>query len=216
MPKAPRTPQEIEQVRQSILDAALQIIVTDGYQGFSMRKLGRSMNMTAKTVYNYFINKDEIYLRLLTKGFELLYTNILAAHKAHNDPWQQLQAITRAYIEFGTSQPNYYDIMMTWYVPKYNDFIGTDLETMAAAELKAARKNSLIFIETITELGQRYGHFDPAEARQDFIELLVGLHGTISLYNNSILSYIHDNPPEMLNHLLSSLVARFNPKATAS
>ena len=31
-----------------------------------MSKLGRSMGMTAKTIYNYFINKDEIYLRVLT------------------------------------------------------------------------------------------------------------------------------------------------------
>ncbi|MCK5680918.1 helix-turn-helix transcriptional regulator, partial [bacterium] len=62
MPKAPRTPEEVELVRQAILDAALKIIVEDGYKGFSMRKLGRSMGMTAKTVYNYFINKDEIYL----------------------------------------------------------------------------------------------------------------------------------------------------------
>ncbi len=216
MPKAPRTPEEVEQVRQLILDAALQIIVTDGYQGFSMRKLGRSMNMTAKTVYNYFINKDEIYLRLLTKGFELLYAEILSSHKAHNDPWQQLQAMTRTYIEFGTTQPNYYDIMMTWYVPKYNDFINTDLEPIAAAELKAARKNSLLFIETIDTLGRRYGHLDPTTARQDFIELLVGLHGTISLYNNTILSYLHDNPEVILTSLTSSLIARFNPEIATS
>ncbi len=51
-----------------------------------MRKLGRRMNMTAKTVYNYFVNKNEIYLHLLTKGFELLYADILAAHKTHSDP----------------------------------------------------------------------------------------------------------------------------------
>jgi AcrR family transcriptional regulator len=216
MPKAPRTPEEVEQVRQLILDAALEIIVTDGYQGFSMRKLGRSMNMTAKTVYNYFINKDEIYLRLLTKGFELLYAEILSSNKTHSDPWLQLQAMTRTYIEFGTTQPNYYDIMMTWYVPKYNDFIDTDLEPMAAAELKAARKNSLLFIETIDVLGRCYGHLDPAAARQDFIELLVGLHGTISLYNNTILSYLHDNPQQMLASLTSSLVARFNPETKTS
>lgn len=36
MPKAPRTPEEVELVRQSILNTALQIIVTDGYQDFSI------------------------------------------------------------------------------------------------------------------------------------------------------------------------------------
>ena len=212
MPKAPRTPEEVELVRQAILDAALKLIVEDGYEGFSMRKLGRLMGMTAKTVYNYFLNKDEIYLRVLTSGFELLYTDLLASYQAHDDPWQKLQAMVRAYIEFGTNRPNYYDIMLTWYVPKYNDFIDTDLEPLAAAELQAARKNSLLFIKTITELGNRYGHLDPANVRQDFIELLVGLHGKVSLYNNTVLSYIHEHPEEILTTLASSLVARFEPK----
>ena len=212
MPKTARTPEEVELVRQAILDAALKIIVEDGYKGFSMRKLGRSMGMTAKTVYNYFINKDEIYLRVLTTGFELLYNELLISYQAHDDPWQKLQAMARGYIEFGTSRPNYYDIMLTWYVPKYNDFINTDLEPMAAAELQAARKNSILFIKTIIELGNCYGHLDPANALQDFIELLVGLHGTVSLYNNTILSYVHEHPEEILTTLTSSLVARFEPK----
>ena len=213
MPKAPRTPEEVELVRQAILDAALQIIVADGYKGFSMRKLGRSMGMTAKTIYNYFINKDEIYLRVLTTGFELLYADIIASYQAHDDPWQKLQAMVRAYIEFGTNRPNYYDIMLTWYVPKYNDFINTDLEPMAAAELQAARKNSLLFVKVISELGERYGHLDPANARQNFIELVVSLHGTVSLYNNTVLSYLDESPEEMLTTLKSSLVARFDPEA---
>ena len=212
MPKTARTPEEVELVRQAILDAALKIIVEDGYKGFSMRKLGRSMGMTAKTVYNYFINKDEIYLRVLTTGFELLYNELLISYQAHDDPWQKLQAMARGYIEFGTSRPNYYDIMLTWYVPKYNDFINTDLEPMAAAELQAARKNSILFIKTIIELGNCYGHLDPANARQDFIELFVGLHGTVSLYNNTILSYIDEHPEEVLTTLTSSLVARFEPR----
>ncbi|MCK5540961.1 MAG: TetR/AcrR family transcriptional regulator [Deltaproteobacteria bacterium] len=212
MPKAPRTPEEVELVRQAILDAALKIIVEEGYKGFSMRKLGKSMGMTAKTVYNYFINKDEIYLRVLTTGFELLHVELLSSYQAHDDPWQKLQSMARAYVEFGTGRPNYYDIMLTWYVPKYNDFMKTDLEPMAAAELKAARGNSILFIKTIIELGSRYGHLDPANARQDFIELFVGLHGTVSLYNNTILSYVHDHPEEILATLISSLVARFEPK----
>ncbi len=32
MPKAPRAPEEVELIRQSILNAALQIIVSEGYQ----------------------------------------------------------------------------------------------------------------------------------------------------------------------------------------
>ena len=215
MPKAPRTPEEVELVRQAILDAALKIIAEDGYKGFSMRKLGRSMGMTAKTIYNYFINKDEIYLRVLTKGFELLYAELLSSYQAYDDPWLKLQAMARTYIEFGTSRPNYYDIMMTWYVLKYHDFINTDLELMAAAELHAAMKTSALFIKTIIEAGNFYGHLDPANARQDFIELLVGLHGTVSLYNNTILSYLHEHPEEILATLTSSLVARFEPKLKA-
>ena len=76
MPKAARSQEEINEVRLKILGEALNLISQHGYEGFSMRKLGQRLGIAAKTIYNYFESKDEIYLHVLTRGFELMYEEL--------------------------------------------------------------------------------------------------------------------------------------------
>ncbi|MGW8320592.1 MAG: TetR/AcrR family transcriptional regulator, partial [Thermodesulfobacteriota bacterium] len=140
MPKAARTPEEVEVVKQKILEEALNIITERGYEGLSMRRLGRHLGMTAATVYNYFQNKEEIYLHVLTRGFELLYDDLLRASKSTDDPFEKLKAVWREFVRFGLNQSNYYDIMLTLYIPKYRDFAGGPLEPLARKELTTALK----------------------------------------------------------------------------
>ena len=72
MPREQRSPKEIESVRQEIMEHALAIVVSDGLDDLSMRKLAGRLGVTAKTIYNYFHNKDKIYLHLLIRGFKAL------------------------------------------------------------------------------------------------------------------------------------------------
>ena len=213
MPKKPRTPDEVAAVKQAILDAALEIISEHGYKGFTMRKLGTRMGMAAKTIYNYFVNQDEIYLHVLTRGFELLHADLLACCRADNTPYEKLQAMVAAWVDFGLNQSNYYDIMLTLYVPKYNDFVGSPLEPLAYRELQAALENVKLFITVLEEMAREYGNIKTEDARTHFMELLVGLHGIVSLYNNTILNYVHPRPIDIIEPLVAALTARFDPAA---
>ena len=53
MPKKARTPEEIEEVKQRILEKALELIGEDGYRSFSMRKLASKLNMTTVTAFTF-------------------------------------------------------------------------------------------------------------------------------------------------------------------
>ena len=76
MPKTPRSEQKIQQVKDRILDIALDIIHQNGFSALSMNKLGAAMHMTAANLYNYFQNKDELYLAVVTQGNLLLLEKI--------------------------------------------------------------------------------------------------------------------------------------------
>lgn len=47
MPKKPRSEQEVQKVREEILDKTLELINEVGYENFTMRKLANKLNMTA-------------------------------------------------------------------------------------------------------------------------------------------------------------------------
>ena len=50
MPKAPMTKEEIEDTRERILDTALDIIIKDGFNNLSIRKIASRLGVTATTI----------------------------------------------------------------------------------------------------------------------------------------------------------------------
>jgi len=211
MPKAARTPEEVETAKQRILEKALDIITERGYEGLSMRRLGRHLGMTAATVYNYFQNKEEIYLHVLTRGFELLSDDMLRASKSTDEPFEKLRAVLKAWLHFGLNQSNYYDIMLTLYIPKYRDFVGGPLEPLAHKELMTALQLPDIITRILEEIAEAYGNIRKEDARIHFIQLMTAIHGVVSLYINSILVYVHDRPEDILDSLVESHLSCFDP-----
>jgi len=211
MPKAARTPEEVETAKQRILEKALDIITERGYEGLSMRRLGRHLGMTAATVYNYFQNKEEIYLHVLTRGFELLSDDMLRASKSTDEPFEKLRAVLKAWLHFGLNQSNYYDIMLTLYIPKYRDFVGGPLEPLARKELTTALQVMDLIIRVLEELADTYGNIRKEDAQIHFIRIMTAIHGVVSLYNNTILVYVHDHPEDILDSLVESHLSFFEP-----
>ena len=193
MPKPKRSPEEIESVREDIMKQALDLIIQNGYDGFSMPKLGARLGVAAKTIYNYFHNQDELYLGLLTKGFEQLHSELSQAMDKFDDPRDRLRALVGAYVNFGFENQNIYNLMFTWHVPKANDYIGTPMEPTAQNELESALKCGELFWDVISEC---LGNPPDAEnvLREEFIPIWSYMHGYVAGINNTLLTYVHEAP----------------------
>jgi AcrR family transcriptional regulator len=162
-------------------------------------------------VYNYFKSKDEIYLHVLTRGFELLYEDLTRSIRQKTEPLAKLEAIARAQARFGFEKPNYYDLMFTWHVPKFNDFLGTDLEPLAFKELQAAMKSFTLFLGVIEEIADQYGSIRKDEARLCAIQMFAAIHGIVAFKNNTILYYVHEDPDKILDSLLDGVIRPLRP-----
>jgi AcrR family transcriptional regulator len=210
MPKVQRTTDEIYAVKAQILKQAVDLMNRIGYQDFSMRGLAREIKVTPPTLYSYFQDKDEIYLCVLTEGFSRLYDLIVAAYERSDDPIRRMQAITRAYVDFGLTSANFYNLMFTWHVPKYNDFIGTPLEPVARIELETSLQVTNLTIKAIQECAGKNHTLPEADARYLLVYCWSTLHGYIAGLNNTLLNYMHETPgsvkEEMLNLIHDTFV----------
>ena len=206
MPRTPRKPEEIEAFRDEIMNRALDLIVRDGYNGFSMRKLASPLGITAKTIYNYFKNKDDIYLRLLTKGFEQLYTNFESATADCKDPLKRLAAAIRAYVHFGLENSNMYNLMFTWHVPKFNDYVGTPMEKLAQQELTTALRCADLFRDLIRSCVESSPPPDEDTISCELIQIWVQMHGYVAGINNTLLDYLHESPISLKEHVISRII----------
>jgi AcrR family transcriptional regulator len=194
MPKLQRTPEEINAVKARILRQAVRLMNKLGYQDFSMRGLAREMKVTPPTLYSYFRHKDELYLCILTEGFSRLHDLCLKACWRSNDPIERIKSIARAYIDFGLECTNFYNLMFTWHVPKYNDYLGTPLEPVAKIELDTALQVTNLSLKTIKECAGKNHTLSEEDARFLLVYFWSTLHGYIAGYNNTLLNYMHENP----------------------
>jgi len=208
MPRTARSYQEVELNKKKILDTALELIVKDGFQNLSMRRLASRLNITATTIYNYFSNKDEINLMIRMHGFDMLYRKFKQCVDEHQDPYERLEAMIRSYFDFGTGIPNYYDIMFNLHTPKYLDYVETELEPVARIEKEASLRTYDITRKAIADLNKNGIARSDDEVMLLTIQLWCDAHGIISLYNSKLFQEINDNPRKLINQLIDVVIKR--------
>lgn len=100
-----------EETRVNIVDAALQIVMDEGWQALSMRKIADKIEYTAPIIYEYFANKEGILLELTRKGNILLLQDLKKAKAKNDTPEKQLAAMWIAYWDFAFANIELYKIM---------------------------------------------------------------------------------------------------------
>src|SRR5690348_3212335 len=100
-----RRERERQTIRQSILSAARQIAIEEGWQAVTTRKVAERIEYSQPTIYEYFDNKEAILIALLHQGFEQTLATLQAARTQYEQPEEQLLAMTRAYWNFAFRCP---------------------------------------------------------------------------------------------------------------
>lgn len=59
--------------RQKIIDTSFDIILNEGIDAFSARRLAAELKISSMTVYNYYKNIEEIKKEVVIRGFNILY-----------------------------------------------------------------------------------------------------------------------------------------------
>ncbi len=197
MPRISMNDAEISRTREKILDIAADIINEIGYQHLSMRKIGSRMGMTAANLYNYYASKDEINIAIRLRAGRILYEDLLKGYKTGLDMDEKIWLMMKAYLRFGLLKPNYYSIMFDMPTPKYADYVGSPLETLASQEKESSEQSVGLLFQCAKEL-QEQG-VGISEDPDLFMTIIWGqLHGLVSLYTNNSLSEIVDDPRETI------------------
>ena len=187
--KPRREPAEIERLKGQILDAALEIIISAGMDGLTMRKLAARMKMTAPNLYNYFSGKDEIYISIVIRGFEMLHAALKDAHDQNaENPAARARVMIDAYMHFGMTHPQYYDIMFTRPTPKHADYVGTPHEPLSAVEYRLSMAIADMALETAAAVTADAAESETVQRR--VIEIWSLMHGMITLYNSRVVQYV--------------------------
>jgi len=107
-----RQERDKEQLRASILDAARELFVAEGYRNVSIRKIAEKVEYSPAALYSYFPSKDDLFFALAEEGFRKLFefTNDPAVFTAA-DPLSAIRQGFLRYYQFSRVHPEYFDLM---------------------------------------------------------------------------------------------------------
>ncbi len=206
MPKAPMTHEEVEQTRGQILDTALDIIIEEGFNNLSIRKIAARLGVTATTIYNYYANKDELNLMIRVRGFETLHNLLLERSAPFETAEDRLSVMIRAYVEFGLTYSSYYDLMFNLHTPKYLDYVGTDMETTAFNEKQTALQCLALFAELISSYIKEEGKVKDQFVLYQVVRFWSDLHGLVTLSNSRLFHEVMDDVDAFIDRRTSGLI----------
>jgi AcrR family transcriptional regulator len=98
-------------LRRTLLDASLELIASEGLEGFSMREVARRAGVSHQAPYHHFPDREAILAALVAEGFAGLRERALTAIAAERDPASRLTALGKAYVGFAIDNPAHFKLM---------------------------------------------------------------------------------------------------------
>lgn len=118
-----RRQRERTQVREKILDAALEFFANEGAEGVTMRALADAIEYSPPVIYAHFRDKDAIIQELCYRQLRKLAKTF--ATFADLDPIKRLRRIGYVYADFAIEHPSHFRFMfLTEHSLPDNDEVG--------------------------------------------------------------------------------------------
>lgn len=99
-------------LRNALIAAAKDLIERNGVDAFALREAARNVGVSANAAYHHFKDKDALLSAVASDGFaEFAKQRDRARAKVRADPWKQLSAGGKVYVQFAEARPNLFDLM---------------------------------------------------------------------------------------------------------
>ena len=137
--KASITTEKVLERVSEILDAARNILATEGYAGLSMRKIASDVGISLSNLQHYFQSKDllmESVLQMTMNQFQEKLDNITSSME-QQPRIEQLNSAISMFVEELSNPVTYGIFFEIWALASRNDFASKLMDKMIARERKA-------------------------------------------------------------------------------
>ncbi len=162
--------------RSAILDAARALLVAEGPDGLTVRRIAGAAGHSTMAVYSRFGGKDGIVDALVAEGFTMLtdalgVVGAVGAVGADDDPVADLHRMGDAYRRFAHEHPRHYSLMFERPVPGYEPSEPT-------SEIADGALDVLV---RALDRAMTAGAFTPGDPAVTAVSVWATAHGLVSL-----------------------------------
>ena len=117
MPRLRKAPPGVD-VRLALLDAAGRVLLAEGADGLTTRRLAAMAGTTTQAIYTEFGGKEGIARAMYREGFARLEARMRAVAETP-DPFFDLLQQGRTYRDAALDSPHFYDVMFGHPIPQF-------------------------------------------------------------------------------------------------
>jgi AcrR family transcriptional regulator len=190
--RSTHTPQ---QLRELILNAAQEIIESQGLAGLSAREIARRIGYSPGTIYNMFQNLDDVVLNVESRVLDALDARLVGALRSDGDAAGRVARLAQAYLAFTHEKPRLWNLLFEHHMPA-----GTNLPPWYQQKLEGLMGRVEEALAALFPPGRE------AERQRAARVLWAGVHGITSLSTADKLTVV---TTEAANRLVDDLVGTY-------
>lgn len=104
--------------RQKLLDKALTLFATRGYDAVGVQEIVEAAGVTKPSLYHYFGSKHGLLEALLAEYLDKLYSQVEQAAEYRNDLPYTIELVIKAFFDFARQYPLFYQMQLgLWFAP---------------------------------------------------------------------------------------------------
>lgn len=159
-------------LKKKIADAAKELYLEQGVQGFSMRRVADRVGVSAPAIYRHYENKSALLNEIVIEGLQVLESYLRRALDAET-PYECLVQLTDSFLDFALEQPQYFDF--AFLVPS------EDIERFAEELNRPSWETFRVSAEQVAACMDE-GIFVRDDPLETAITIWAGAHGLITLF----------------------------------
>jgi AcrR family transcriptional regulator len=118
-PRRDRRQERHQATRNEVLDAAWEMVHTDGLGALSLRAVARVVGMEPQSLYTYFSSKHAIYDAMFAQANEELLERRRQALAQETDPTAAIRRGVHVLVDFATSDPVRHQLLFQRTIPGF-------------------------------------------------------------------------------------------------
>ena len=176
-------------LRQALVDAALQLIELRGPTGFTLSEAAKQAGVTPAAVYRHFEGREDLIAEAALQGYEIFGDLMQYAYESGQpSALQAFEATGRAYLAFARKYPGHYIAMFE---------SGVQINRTAALASVANRANAVLE-QAATDLSQHIPAHKRPPASMFSAHIWAMSHGVVELFMRGAPGAKSPFPPEDL------------------
>lgn len=203
-----RREKEKQTREMEIIEAAERIFFMKGYDGASMDEIAREAQFTKRTVYQYFLNKEDLFFAVALKWFKLLFSRFEEALQKGTNGYEKFYLSGLTYYQFSKDYPSAFRLLNYCNIIKSNKDRSANFQEM----MQIGNIMFQNFAKTIEE-GKKDGSIradlDPRMGAFAGVYLSIGFLNIVSEKGENIRKYHQVEMDDFIKYGLDLISAAF-------